>query len=184
MRAIYTFLKNKTVFAIFLTFAVTLFTLGCNKTDGVARQYFKEPFFMDINGEIDGIQISARVYCDPTEHLTKEIYEKMIISFSAPKSLGGVTVTLLSSGKCITRLGDTVSEEYVSEGICDIFEIFAPEKEMTRIKNESGKAVAEYEDERGITAYVFDENGQLIRAMGERGGRIFEFNVKTVENKY
>ena len=144
----------------------------------------REPFFMEVDGEIDGVAFAARVYCDLTEHLTKEIYEKMIISFLSPEGLDGITVTLLSSGKCITRLGDAVSEKYVSESVCDIFEIFSPEKEFTRIKKGSDKTVVEYEDERGITIYVLDENNLPIRIEGERNGRFFRFDIKSIKNKW
>ena len=183
MRDICNFFKNKTVFAILAFLSFALIAASCAKNDGSIPEYMSKPFLVDIEGEIDGTLVSARVFCDPTEHLTKEIYEKMIISFSSPESLSGVTVTLISSGKCITRLGDAVSKEYSSESISDFFDILSPQNTATRIKKEpDGKTIAEYEDKGGIATYIFDENRLLIAFKGEKNGRFFSFNVKTVEN--
>ncbi len=176
------FLINKTVVAILTALMLLTLLVSCKGEGEKLFGYMNEPFFMEIGGEIDGVAFEARVYCDPTEHLTKEIFEKMIISFSSPKELDGITVSLLSSGKCITRLGSIVSSEYVSENICDIFEMFSPEKEMTRIKKEVDKTVVEFEDEKGITVYIFDENNRPVRIEGERKGRFLGFDIKTVKN--
>ena len=82
MRGEEVFLINKTVFAILVALILLITVTSCEANEGDMLEYMKEPFFMEIDGEIDGIDFSARLFCDPTEHLTKEIYEKMIISFS------------------------------------------------------------------------------------------------------
>ena len=77
--------------------------VACNGLD--PRIALDETFTANIEGEIDGREISARVYCDPTEHITKEIYVRMSVSLLSPESLRGVTLTLRSDGKASVRLG-------------------------------------------------------------------------------
>lgn len=182
-------IKIKTVIAIFtvILIATALLSLSsCDKGAGISDKYTKSPFQIEIEGETDGKVVSARVYVDPTAHLTKEIYPKMIITFSYPQNLDGITVTYLSNGKSLVRYGELISEELSSpNGISELFDIFVPGKEFTRVKKApSGKTVAEYESGQGKISYVFDENDRLTEISGEQNRRFFHFDVKVVENKY
>ena len=179
MRGKWLVLINKTVFAILTVIILLISATSCEGGGRELFGYMNEPFFMEIDGDIDGISICAGAFCDPTEHLTKEIYEKMIISFSAPESLCGMNVTYLSDGKSILRMGEIVSEESVSKNISLLFSIFSPSQDMTRIRKESGGyTVAEYESEDGIVSYIFDEDGELFEISGRKSDTFFHFNVK------
>lgn len=181
------FPKNKTVIAILLFLTILIAPLilsSCENAATITDIYTSSPFLMEIEGEIDGNILSARIYIDPTQHRTKEVYEKMIITFSSPENLDGITVTYLSNSKTLVRLEDLISQELPSDGISKLYEIFVPRGELTRLKKEEdGKTVAEYENAQGKISYVFDKYDRLTVIKGEYNKRFFHFDVKVVENK-
>ncbi len=72
MRDFWMLYAKKTVFAFLMLFAIT--SASCDKwQDDIFKVYLK-PFFADVTGLVDGEEIKARIYCDPTDHKTKEIY--------------------------------------------------------------------------------------------------------------
>lgn len=183
MRTKYIFFANKTVFAILTVMILTLCTVACHISDSDILTHMKSPFLMELRGEVDEEEVSARVYCDPTEHLTKEIYEKMIITFSAPESLEGITLSCLSNGNVIARLGNIVSEEYPSDTASIFFDVLCPQAAPTRIKKDAeGKTVAEYENSKGKIEYIFDKDGQLSKINGNYDQHFFCFDVQIKNN--
>ena len=66
-------IENKTVFALFCFFgAIFVLFSACGALPEGA--YFpQDPFWVEAEGEIDGEQISVKVFCDPTDHMTKEL---------------------------------------------------------------------------------------------------------------
>ena len=109
MRSFINKTRNKTVFAILIVSFLLL--VSCDSLPLSCRQNLDRPFWTRVEGVIDGRAVVAEVYCDPTEHKTKEIYNRCTVTFLEPVSLSGITVSLRSDGLATLRLKDSEEEQ-------------------------------------------------------------------------
>lgn len=176
-------IENKTVFALFC-FLGAIFVLfsACGALPEGA--YFpQDPFWVEAEGEIDGEQISVKVFCDPTDHMTKEIYNKLTVTFSAPKSLEGMTVSLRSDGKATIRLKNSEEELPLYSEIAEPYLALCPDGEYSSVKKTKQGYLVVYENESDRISYVFDNEGQPKSAEGEFLGHKISLNItKIYEN--
>lgn len=176
MKGFFGFFNKRTVFA-FLT-VLLLLLVSCENCGIEYGSYLDEPFFASISGVVDGIEVKAEIYCDPTEHLSREIYEKLIVRFLSPASLEGLTVTLLSSGEGIVRLGDVVPEGESFDDIADPFLALCPSGEPSSVrKEENGEVTVIYKSSEKDLTYTFDKDGVVKNVKGVQNGREIDLTV-------
>lgn len=158
-----------TVFAILILLSMIL--TGCDDLPSDCLKYLDAPFLAEVKGEVDGGAVSALVYCDPTEHRTKEIYNKLTVTFLSPESLGGMTVSLRSDGKATLRLKDSEEELPLYSGLAEPYLALSPEGEIySQKKTADGYEITYKQGEDSVT-YYFDTSGTLKKAEGSVGGR-------------
>lgn len=171
-------LRQRLNFFLIIVSAVILGTLTSCEAAFDPFVNYREPFRVNVSGTVDGTEIEAVVFCDPTEHLTKEIYNVLIVSFSLPKSLNGITVSLRSDGKATVRLKDTEEELPLYSDIAEPFLALCPKGEPESVeRTESGGLKIVYADGEDKVNYIFDENGQMKKAEGEIKGRKVSLNI-------
>ena len=181
MRAFYKKYLNKTVFAILLIVLSTFF--GCEIGEDGYFTIPDEPFRLKVKGEVDGKPTEAEVYCDPTEHVTKEIYNKVIVSFISPSSLSGITVSLRSDGKATVRLKNTEEELPLYSALAEPYLALCPDKSYSSLKKTDNGTVVICENENGKLSYLFDSEGQIKSVEGEINDRKITFNVIKIYEK-
>ena len=166
--------RNKTVFALIcaLTYLISILC-SCN-----AISIPSYPFSAIAEGTIDGKAVSVRLLCDPTEHKTKEIYNKLTVTFSSPEYLNGMTVSLRSDGKATVRLKDMEEESPIYEKIAEPFLAFLSYGNFSSIKRTENAYEATVENENGKISYRFDEEGRIISLEGSFMGHDLSFIIK------
>ena len=174
--------KIATVFAVFCTcIAAVALLFGC---DGIAEgvSFPKEPFFMSLKGVIDGGEVSATVFCDPTEHKTKEIYNKLTITFHSPAGLSGITVSLRSDGKATVRLRDSEEEAPLYSGMTEPY-LFLLESEPYSVERvDGGYSMIVSRDNEQLKC-TFDQNMVLKKIKGRYFGHEIELFVTKIYEK-
>ncbi len=168
-----------TVFAIFIAIAASL--CSCDYLPAECSSYLESPFRADAEGEINGERISAELYCDPTEHKTKEIYNRLIITFKSGKGLEGITVSLRSDGLATVRLRGTTEELPLYSGLAQPFTALCPQSEPYAIRKTEGGCEIEYRDGDSWAILFFDESGVIKRVNGEILSRHLDLNVTNFE---
>jgi hypothetical protein len=132
---------------------------------------FSEPFRATVEGVVDGMLVKAEIFCDPTEHNTKEIYNVMTVAFSSPESLEGITVSLRSDNKATVRLKDTEEELPLYREIVEPYLVMMPSTEYSIVeKSESGFTLNYNGDDRHLI-YKFDHDGNPESIEGEARGK-------------
>lgn len=166
------------IFALFLLSAT-----ACDTMPQECLSRLGKPFYAETEGAVDGQKISADIFCDPTEHKTKEIYTALSVTFHEPASLDGITVTLRSDGKATARLGSLTEEMPLYSSISQPFaELFESPKPERVIKTEQG-IVIETADNGSTLRYHFDNDGIIKRIEGEVDGHQVDLNVIKFEQK-
>ena len=175
------FTKNRpktTFFAILALLSIIL--CSCDTLPRDCRSQLESPFKADIDGEIDGEKISATVICDPTEHKTKEIYDRLTVTFK-DGSLDGITVTLRSDGKATVRLRSSIENLPLYSGLAEPFTSLSPSAEPYSVKQtESGFEIV-FKDDNLLTTCYFDKDGVITKVEGNISGREILFNVTNFE---
>ena len=173
---------KKTVFAFLMLFALS--AVSCDGAYAYSEDAFNRPFFADVSGNIDGEEVSAKIYCDPSDHKTKEIYEKLIITFSSPEGLEGVTVTLMSSGEGYVRFENVISKEPYYAPMTDMFSSLLISGEPLSIeKDSSGDMILRYADIGKDLTYVFSGERVLKEINGTQGRRKISLKLFNVQIK-
>ncbi len=174
---------NKTVFAVFCVLGTVIFALiGCETlTDDIKIP--QKPFFVEAFGEVDGEMVEVKVFCDPTLHSTKEIYNKLTVTFFKPENLDGITVSLRSDGKATVRLNDIEEEMPYYGGLAEPYLVFLPSGEYSSVKKtDIGTEVVYGEGEERLV-YFFGIDGQPKSIEGCFEGHKILLNVtKIYEN--
>ena len=174
--------KRRTVFALFgICLALTALLLGC---DGVAEwiSFPEKPFFMSVEGVVDGGEISATVFCDPTEHKTKEIYNKLTVTFHSPAGLSGMTVSLRSDGKATVRLRDSEEESPLFSSMTEPY-LFLFESEPYSVERVDGGYSMIVSRNNEQLKCAFDQNGELKKIKGRYFGHEIELFVTKICEK-
>lgn len=167
-----------TFFAIFALLSITL--CSCDTLPKDCRTQLEKPFKAEVEGEIDGVKISATVLCDPTEHKTKEIYDKTTVTFK-DGSLDGITVTLRSDGKATVRLRNSVENLPLYSGLAEPFTSLSPSVEPHSVKQtESGFEIV-FKDDQLLTTCYFDKYGVIKKVEGRAYGREILLNITKFE---
>lgn len=183
MREFFVICRNRTVVAVFCVIGVVLFALfGC---EGLTENLTvpKKPFFVEAFGEVDGETVEIKVFCDPTTHSTKEIYNKLTVTFFAPTNFDGITVSLRSDGKATVRLSNIEEEMPYYEGLAEPYLVFLPSGEASSVKKVDMGTEVVYGDGEERLAYFFDADGQLKRIEGCFEGHKILLNItKICEN--
>lgn len=168
--------KSALVLAAALTAAVLLLT-SCDSLPEECRKSLDRPFRATVEGEVDGKDVRAEVYCDPAEHKTKEIFNRLTVSFEKPQALAGITVSLRSDGKATVRLKDTSVEMPIYREMTEPYIALTPMGEMySQSKTENGYEMTYKQGEDSIT-YYFGADGVLKRVKGRVDSRNFDLNV-------
>lgn len=174
--------KIATVFAVFCAGIATVTLLfGC---DGMAEgvSFPNEPFFASVEGRVDGEEINALVFCDPTEHKTKEIYNKLTVTFNSPAGLSGITVSLRSDGKATVRLRDSEEEAPLYSGMTEPY-LFLLESEPYSVeKVDGGYSMIVSRDNEQLKC-TFDQNMVLKKIKGRYFGHEIELFVTKIYEK-
>ena len=182
MRDFWMIYAKKTVFAFLMLFAIS--AVSCDGIYGYSRDNISRPFFADISGEIDGVGIYAKIYCDPSEHKTKEIYEKLIVTFDSPEGLDGVTVTLLSSGEGFVRFENVISKDPYYAPMTDMFSsLFISGDPLSVQKESNGDLSVRYKNSGRDITYTFDEKYTPKEINGTQNGRKIAFKLTNVQIK-
>lgn len=168
-------LHLKALCAAIILLTVTVCVVSCDAFD--ARVKLDKAFTANVEGEIDGRKISARVYCDPTEHITKEIYVRLSVSMLTPASLQGVTLTLRSDGKASIRLGQNTVEGANIDGMLAPFLAIFPDGEYSSVEKNDGGFLATWRRGSDAVTLNFDKDMVPKSAEGCVGGRIFSLNI-------
>ena len=174
MRKILGKMSNKTVIAMLVLLSTCL--CAC---DGAFEEFdhLGSPFVAEISGEVDGIAVEAEIFCDPTEHKTKEIYNLMTVKFSAAESLEGVTVTLRSDGKATVRLRDMEEELPLYSGFAEPYLALCRGGEVfSRRKTEGGYEIVFVDGEDSVTLNL-DEKKMPTEVCGSVNRRNFSLKV-------
>ena len=169
MRDFYKKTANKTVFAILVLIFVCF--VSCEESFGGELAYLDSPFSAHFEGEVDGERVVATVFCDPTEHKTKEIYNKLTMTFSSPESLEGITVSLRSDGKGTVRLKGSEEELPLYSGMVEPYLALCNGMQVnSQRKTAEGYEVVLREGDDSITL-VMDKTGIPKSAEGRIKGR-------------
>ncbi len=171
---------KRTLFAIFALFSI--FFTACDDLPSDCLKYLDAPFFAEVEGEVDGVRVSALLYCDPTEHRTKEIYNKLTVTFLSPESLGGMTVSLRSDGKATLRLKDSEEDLPLYSGLAEPYLALSPEGEIYSQKKTAEGYEITYKQGSDSVTYYFDADGVPKRAEGSVGGRKILLEITKIRN--
>ena len=147
-----------------------LLLASCDSLPEECRKSLERPFWAKVEGEIDGREVMAEVYCDPTEHKTKEIFNRLIVRFDSPRALEGITVSLRSDGLATVRLKDTEVEMPIYREMTPFGELYSQNKtnngyEMT------------YKQGGDTVTYHFGTDGVLKGVRGTVDSRSFDLTV-------
>ena len=168
--------KKAVAFVAVLTAAVTLLA-SCDSLPEVCRKGLDRPFWATVDGEVDGREVKAEVYCDPTEHKTKEIFNRLTVSFEKPLSLEGITVSLRSDGKATVRLRETSVEMPIYREMTEPYLALTPMGELySQCRTSEGYEMTYKQGEDAVT-YYFGADGVLKCVKGRVDSRDFTLNV-------
>lgn len=170
---------KKTVFALLALFAVSL--SSCEYMPRECLSQFESPFRAEVEGKIDGEAVAAEIFCDPTEHKTKEIYDRLTVTFLAPKSLEGITVTLRSDGKATVRLNNSEETLPLYSGFTEPFASLWQSPEPSAVRKTDDGYEIEFKEKDYDLTYFFDKDGQPTLIQGEAGGRAVQLNITNFE---
>ena len=168
---------NKRVVVLVVLLAVALLLSSCDSLPEECRRSLDRPFRATVHGEVDGREVKAEVYCDPTEHKTKEIFNRLTVSFEEPRSLAGITVSLRSDGKATVRLKDTSVEMPIYREMTEPYLALTPFGELySQSKTDDGYEMIYKRGDDEVT-YYFGADGVLKRVKGRVDSRNFDLNV-------
>jgi hypothetical protein len=168
--------KIKFIFALFILLGVVYLLCACDSGDPFS--YCQKPFTAIAEGQIDGMPMQAKIYCDPTIHNTKEVYTQINVTYLSPASLRGVTVSFTSDGNSHIRLNDMEMNVQSVEGLTEIFQLICPTSPPTSLQYNGEKLQAEFSSEQGSYTICFEDRGKypsLIK--GNLGKRNFEISL-------
>lgn len=168
----------RTIFAILI-----IATLSLSACDSLPSEYDRQlssPFRAKLEGEIDGEKIIATVYCDPTEHKTKEIYNVLTVTFESG-SLEGITANLRSDGRATVRLRNSEEELPLYSGITEPFTALFPNCEPYAIRQTGDGCEVEFRDEDISVICYFGNDGTIKRVEGEVDKRAVLLNIINFE---
>ena len=175
MRSFINKTRNKTVFAILIVGFLLL--VSCDSLPLACKEKLDRPFWTRVEGEIDGRAVVAEVYCDGTEHKTKEIYNRCTVTFLEPASLSGITVSLRSDGLATLRLKDSEEEQPLFGEMIRPYLALTPIGQLySQNKNENGYEMT-YRQGEDYATYYFDESGVPKKVDGRVGNRDFCLNI-------
>lgn len=127
---------------------IVLLTLcGCGKIDGSVLSYAEHAFCADIEGQVDGLEIAARVQVSARDETGARDVK---IEFLSPKSLEGITVTGDSDGTGISLEGINVAD--AGQEWLLAARLLIPEGQVVSIKN----------SEQGIATVALDSKQTII----------------------
>lgn len=163
------------VFCMVLIIMVTASSCEMGKMD--LFSYCDAPFSAVVEGEVGGMYVRALLQCDFSTHDTKEIYTVMNMSYLAPESMAGITLTLTSDGVLSSRLGNVAVKSPNLAGLMEPYLRLCVEEDYTSvIKTESGYSV-HIEDAEKSLFYRFDTEGKLTGLQGELDGKALDLRI-------
>ena len=166
---------KRTIFAMLVVFSLTL--ASCEYMPRECLSQLEEPFRMQVEGEIDGGDVAAEIFCDPTEHKTREIYDRLTVTFLTPKSLEGITVTLRSDGKATVRLNNSEETLPLYSGLSEPFNSLWQSSEPYAVRKTDEGYEVEFREENFVLTYFFDKEGRLKGLVGDSYGRKVDLTV-------
>ena len=117
---------------------IALLTLcGCGSIDSSVLNYAEHAFCADVEGQVDGIDFSARVQVSSAD---ENGARSIRMEFSSPENLCGIVVTKDAEGTSISLDGINISDA-AAQGWLVIAQLLVPEGQVVSIKNsEQGTA--------------------------------------------
>ena len=167
---------------VFVVSILAVFSFSaCDTLPEECASYLSSPFRAEVEGYADGEKISATVFCDPTEHKTKEIYNVLTVTFSEGRALEGITASLRSDGKATVRLRDSSEELPLYSGLTEPFLALCPKAEPYSVRKTDEGFEAEWREEEMSAILYFGKDGIIKRAEGVVSGRQIKLNVTSFE---
>ena len=169
-------LKKGAFWVSVLSMALALF-VSCDSLPAECKKSLERPFWARVEGEIDGGNVVAEVYCDPTEHKTKEIYNRLTVSFIEPRALSGIRVSLRSDGLATLRLKDTEVETPIYREMTEPYLALTPFGELNSQKQTATGYEVTYKRGEEHVTYYFGTDGVLTGVKGTVDSRSFDLKV-------
>ena len=140
--------------------------------------YTEDGFSTTVKGSVDGISIEATVHFEPP--IEGEQTRIMTVSYSAPESLEGITVSLYSDGTARSRLG-SVDIGGAFHGFAEPFLAICPEGDCSSVSlNGDGDATVVFDDGKNYVKYYFEKGVRLpSKIEGRVSGR--QLSLKLIE---
>ena len=171
------FINKRAVVLMTALVVVMLLLISCDSLPEECRKSLDRPFRATVEGEVEGKEVRAEIYCDPTEHKTKEIFNRLTVSFEEPQSLAGITVSLRSDGKATVRLKDTSVEMPIYREMTEPYLALTPFGELySQSKTNDGYEMTYKQGEDSVT-YYFGTDGVLKCVKGTVDSRNFVLNI-------
>ena len=171
-------LANKKLIMVLIAIIMGILLLtSCDSLPSECRKSLECPFWADVEGIVDGREVKAEVYCDPTEHKTKEIFNRLTVRFTSPHALAGITVSLRSDGLATVRLKDAEVEMPIYREMTEPYLALTPFGELYSQKQTSDGYEATYKQGKDAVTYYFGADGVLKGVKGTVDSRSFSFTV-------
>lgn len=177
-------MRQNVAAAAFLLLCVFMFGFGMNACGGEASRdrfgYAKRDFDAKICGNIDGDEVAAVLKSRPS---AKEGECDLILSFSSPAALGGMTLTRYTSGECEARLGELVLRDFKADGLFEPFLVMLYSKDATSVKRNDGKSTTvRVSDGSCELEYLFLDGYDYPHSIkGSIGERKIELTVQSLD---
>lgn len=177
-------LANKKLIMVLIAIVMGILLLtSCDSLPSECRKSLECPFWADVEGIVDGREVRAEVYCDPTEHKTKEIFNRLTVSFTSPNALAGITVSLRSDDLATVRLKDTEVEMPIYREMTEPYLALTPFGELYSQKQTAAGYEVIYKQGADSVTYCFGADGVLTSVRGTVDSRSFDLTVKNFRQK-
>jgi len=170
--------KFLTVFAAICLILVT--HVSCKGVESDLFAYSKESFSAKVEGSVDGIAIEAIVHFEAAGE--GEQSRIMTVSYLAPESLKGLTVSIYSDGTARSRLGNTEIDGGIFHGFAEPFSAIRPSGDYSSVNLDSEEnATVEFINDKESVKYYFKKGTRLpVKIEGRVSGR--QISVRLNEN--
>lgn len=190
-------------------FAIALCSVSCK--GGLPKNYFEytaKPFKAEVEGSVDGLRFSARIFCDFSADNIGDLSEKVgeaenndgsashsgsisekkgdrspviSVEYTSPESLKGISVTLFSDGSSSARLGE-ISANDRFKNMAIHFLALAPIGDIFSVEQTEGGYIIIYSVGDDSLTYIFEEDGVYPSSVsGSFCDREIVLNIKGFE---
>lgn len=177
-------MKSNIATAAFLLLCILMFGFGMNSCSGVYSRdrfaYTSRDFDAHVEGRIDGDEVAIKIQNRPSA--TESEYN-LILSFTSPTALGGLTLSRCGNGRCEARLGELILQDFKAEGLLKPFLslIYSGEIASVSIDEDKATVISVKTDEYDLI-YCFPDGYEYPQSIiGKVGDRKIELLIKSFE---